>query len=393
MTILRDWKNYRRFQKLTADQRNIVFYSESKQDWHHFEPILAHLTGQLSRTVCYITSDHTDFGLNQGTRELLPFCIGEGVLRTLLFQMLKADVMVLTLMDLNNFELKRSVYPVHYIYLFHAMGSTHMVDFENSYDHYDSIFCVGPHHVEEIRKREALASLPAKHLFEHGYHRLEQLIEMGARHGRQGAPDDGKTVLIAPTWGEHSIFNTCGEILIRVLLDAGYRVVMRPHYHTLKTTPAVIDALVMQFREHPKFQYVELMGETDSLLTSDILVCDWSAMAIEYALGLEKPVLFIDLPRRIRNPHYQALGIEPFEAFIRQEVGSVLPPDQISAAPQQIGRLLEAPEQFRDRIKALRQQWVFNLGHSVTAAASEIARIADQKAQERRARPAEYVKG
>ena len=29
-------------------------------------------------------------------------------------------------------------------------------------------------------------------------------------------------VLVAPTWGDTSIFNSCGEELIRVLLDAGY---------------------------------------------------------------------------------------------------------------------------------------------------------------------------
>ena len=99
---------------------------------------------------------------------------------TWLFQTLKADVMVLTMLDLGNFQLKRSLHPVHYVYVFHSMGSTHMVDHENSYDHYDSLLCAGPHHVEEIRRREQLKGLPPKHLFPRGYPRLERLVEIAA---------------------------------------------------------------------------------------------------------------------------------------------------------------------------------------------------------------------
>ena len=55
-------------------------------------------------------------------------------------------------------------------------------------------------------------------------------------------------------------------------------------------------------------------------------------MAIEYFLGLEKPVLFIDLPRRIRNPDWEAWGLEPLEVSIRPLAGQVLDPDQLERA-------------------------------------------------------------
>src|SRR5439155_1047234 len=101
-----------------------------------------------------------------------------GALCTWFFQTIRADVMVLTMLDLQNFHLKRSVHPVHYAYVFHSMGSTHMVDHASSYDHYDSLLCVGPHHVAEIRRREELHRLPPKHLFAHGYPRLERLVAL-----------------------------------------------------------------------------------------------------------------------------------------------------------------------------------------------------------------------
>jgi hypothetical protein len=45
-----------RFRKLTPDQRRIVVYSESGQDWHHFAPVIAALTDSLGETVCYVSS-------------------------------------------------------------------------------------------------------------------------------------------------------------------------------------------------------------------------------------------------------------------------------------------------------------------------------------------------
>jgi YidC/Oxa1 family membrane protein insertase len=128
------------------------------------------------------------------------------------------------------------------------------------------------------------------------------------------------------------------------------------------------------------------MGESESLFRSDILVCDWSAMAIEYALGLEKPVLSIDVPPRVRNPEYGKLGLEPLEAAIRREAGVVLAPDRLGEAPLHIERLLASREGFARRMQALREATVFNLGRSDEVAAAAIASIADDRASVRRAR-------
>ena len=119
--------------------------------------------------------------------------------------------MVLTqLLDLDNLDLKRSVNPVHYVFMFHSLVSTHMADRADSYDHYDTILCAGPHHEREIRRREALEDLPAKKLVPHGYARLEQLLA-----GRREPPppigaDEDIHVLLAPSWGEQSILNAFG---------------------------------------------------------------------------------------------------------------------------------------------------------------------------------------
>ena len=58
------------------------------------------------------------------------------------------------------------------------------------------------------------------------------------------------------------------------------------------------------------------------------MVSDWSGAALEYAFGLERPVLFVDVPRKVNNPEYERLGIEPFEASVREQIGRVVAPER-----------------------------------------------------------------
>jgi len=142
----------------------------------------------------------------------------------------------------------------------------------------------------------------------------------------------------------------------------------------------VVERLVARFGADPGFRYVERMEESASLLESDVLICDWSAMAIEYALGLGKPVLFVDVPPRVRNPSWAELGLLPMEMRIRHELGSVLPLDRVADAPRHVAELMRGAADLRKRNIARREEWVFNFGRSVEAGAREIARIADERA-------------
>ena len=37
---------------------------------------------------------------------------------------------------------------------------------------------------------------------------------------------------------------------------------------------------------------------------ADLMISDWSGVAFEFAFGLEKPVIFIDLPKKINNSDF-----------------------------------------------------------------------------------------
>ena len=90
--------------------------------------------------------------------------------------LLDAKVCLMTMPDLEVFNIKKSLLSsVHYCYSFHSMISTHMGYLENSFDHYDSVLCVGPYQKHEIELREKRFSIPKKQLIECGYERLESI--------------------------------------------------------------------------------------------------------------------------------------------------------------------------------------------------------------------------
>ena len=368
-TFFKEFQGYQAYKKLPKSFKEIVFYSESFQDWHHLKPLLSGLLNQ-KMTVTYVTSDEEDPGLLKQSPNYRSIYIGKGFFRILFFQYLKAKLFILTMMDLDNFELKRSIHPVHYVYLFHTLGSTHMVDREESYDHYDTIFCAGPHQKNEIEKREAIKEVRKKNLIQYGYPRLEKLVQIKSK-----ADEKDKVVLLAPTWGNESLINTIGEDVCTKIIESGFKLILRPHHETLKRTPEVISQIENRYKNNQSFTLVTEMSDTDSLLSSDILICDWSGTAIEYALGLEKPVIFIDTTPRVRNPNWKELKSEPLEISIREKVGQIISPTNLNDLSSAITQLLRNDKTFPDQMKSLRKEFVYNLGLSEIVGPEEIKKL------------------
>ena len=111
---------------------------------------------------------------------------------------------------------------------------------------------------------------------------------------------------------------------------------------------------------------------------SHVMITDWSGAGIEYGMGLEKPVLYIDVPPKLRNAAYRELEIEPFESFVRERIGSILSPEKLADAPGVVRGLLENRQQFRDQVRSLRRDSVFNLGSSAKVGAIAVAQIAEE---------------
>jgi len=360
-----DWKDVKRFKKLDQKDRSIVFYLEKESDFIFFKPIVEKLTQEYDTKICYVTSSKTDPMLSCNDKNILPFYIGDGVARSNFFINLKATIIVMTMPDLETFHIKRSkVYPVHYVYIFHSLCSTHYIYRKTAFDNFDTIFCTGNYQIIEIQEREKKSNLAKKKLVKHGYGRLDILInEVQSTNVRKNASNN-KVVLIAPTWGPNGLIETKGQEIVHILLDSGFNVILRPHPMTIKKSNNIIQKIEKEFKDNLNFKLETDIRNTESLFLCDCMISDWSGVAIEYAFVFEKPIFYIDTPQKINNPEHHQIGLVPLEEKIRLQIGEVLSLSQLSLMPSKINQLLQSQNKFKEKIQKIKEETVFNIGNS-----------------------------
>ena len=194
----------RKFQKLNPEYRDIVFYAESGSYWVYFEPFINLLIKEHNRKICYVTSSPDDPILQKKKDRLLSFYIGEKTVRTIFFASLDVNILIMTFLDIHQSYIKRSKYPVHYVFVPHNMNSTHMVFRKGAHDHFDTIFCVGPHNFVELREAEEIYGLKTRALVENGYVRLDNIYHE-AKDKKPLKYSSSLNILIAPSWGPQSL--------------------------------------------------------------------------------------------------------------------------------------------------------------------------------------------
>jgi hypothetical protein len=370
--FFRELSYYRQFTKKTSEEdKRIVFYTEHAVYYPNYEGMIEELTNKRKQTICYITSNPSDPILKTNNPRIKPFYLK--YLLAFLMAFIKCRVFVMTLTDLNQFHLRRSINSVHYVYVYHSIVSIHMAYLSGAFDHYDSILCVGSHHVEELRKYEKMKGLPKKQLIEGGYYRLERIYSRYKKYLAASWSEQIKTtVLIAPSWGKDNVLESLGGELVAMLLERGYSVIVRPHPETVIRTPELLDIIDEKYGDNNALVIERSIVSDESLLKSDIMICDCSGVALEYAFGTERPVLFLDVPLKIRNENFQELGIEPLELSLRSELGIVVSPEEIESVPKIIETLISEKEKYREKITLLRNKHVFVFGKSSQVGADHI---------------------
>ena len=141
--------DYKRF--FSVANKHIVFYSENNGFYKYFEKVIDYLLAHSNLTIHYITSDPDDSIFEKAEKDsrIRGYYIGQKRLITLMMKM-DADMVVMTMPDLENYHIKRSYVrkDAEYVYMFHYPLSTHMVLHTGALDHYDTILCeIGRAHV------------------------------------------------------------------------------------------------------------------------------------------------------------------------------------------------------------------------------------------------------
>ena len=360
----REKEDYKRF--FSVGNKHLVFYSEGSGFYKYYERIIGWILENSKLTIHYVTSDPNDqiFEIAKKQDRIVPYYIGQKKLITL-FMKLEADVMVMTMSDLGNYQYKRSYYSknIKYVYVFHYPLSTHMVLHTGALRHYDSILCVGDFQFEEIRQTEKLFGDPEQELVACGYGQLEKLYD--AYQATPRTKREQPKVLIAPSWQADNILDSCIDDMLTELLGKGFDVTVRPHPEYVKRYGDRMNAIVKRYEDYKGgdlFFELDFTGNT-SIFDSDIVISDWSGTAYEFVMVTERPCVFVDTPPKINNPDYEKITVPPLEMTLRDQVGIRVKPEALEGLADKIRTLLE-DESYGDRIRGIREKTIANFGKS-----------------------------
>tara|TARA_Y100000741_G_scaffold174062_1_gene131895 strand:- start:29 stop:1165 length:1137 start_codon:yes stop_codon:yes gene_type:complete len=370
-----EWKELKRFKNLTEKQRSIVFYAENKASINHFRTLISELTKEKKLQICYVTSVRNDPILSNDNEKILTFYIGDGIVRTKFFLELKANILIMDMPDLNSFHIKRSkVFPVHYIYIFHSMFSVHSYLRTSAIDHYDTIFCVGEHHKNEILETEKIYDLKPKKIVEYGFGRLDTLLQ--EKNEYQEKIKKENLVVITPTYGENNLLKICGIELIDILLENNFKVLLRPHFRIFKESPKLIKNISAKFQNNENFILEEGIIKPGDFHSSKCMISDWSGISLEYAFTFERPVLYIDVPKKELNDEVDKISLIPIEISIRNKIGYLINPKNLETVPKIISEIDN--ESRTEQIREIRSKTVFNIGKSAKIGAEYIEKILEE---------------
>lgn len=358
----REKADYKRF--FSVANKHLVFYSESSGFYKYYRATIAYLLSHTNIIVHYVTSDPADqiFEVAKNQSRIRPYYIGEKKLITL-FMKMDADMVIMTMPDLQNFHIKRSYVrkDVEYVYVPHGLDSLNLTMRTGSVDHYDAVLCVGPNQKEEIKKTEEVYNLPPKKLVECGYMLLD---DMRAGFSEKADCSEQPVILIAPSWQEANIMDSCIDELLTSLQYTGYHIVVRPHPQYVKHREAQLNDLKARYAGTPQVEIQTNFASNSTVFQADLLITDWSGIAYEYAYTTCRPVLFVNTPMKVMNPEYERIGVVPINISIRKEIGREIKPEDAGQANIVVEEMIARRGEYQERIRKLACQNVYNLGQS-----------------------------
>jgi hypothetical protein len=281
-----------------------------------------------------------------------------------------ATIMVTATSGLTESRMPRCC--THRVAIPHSLVSLHMVYPLGTFDGYTDVFCCGEHHKTEIDAMNRMYGITDRKSALIGYGKFEHLTI--TRSGDEARRGSCPHILIGPSWGPGNILEAMGELLLARLLADGYQVTLRPHPSFFIDGDPLVDRIVASLQDNPAFVLESSMEESKALWAADIMIADYSGVAMEFAFIRESPVLFVDVPPKVLNPRWSELGLTPLEISLRERIGVVVSPtvDEVLGG---LSSLLQDDSQWPGRIRREREHYWVNFGNFGEACAEELGRM------------------
>lgn len=245
------------------------------------------------------------------------------------------------------------------VYIFHSPSSVHMYP-EYSFDFINSFFVNGPHQEKELNILMHKRGIKKFKVFKVGSEVIDKIF-----NAKKHTNSHITTVLYAPTLGDKSSLVLYGKEIIKTILDKKIKIIFRPSPSSFFTHIKLINTLNLTFNKHPNFIFDDGLNITYTFNEVDVLITDWSGIGFEFAIGCQKPVIYIDTPPKVYDFNKNWKNYFTFEAIeitYRNKIGCIAQnPDNISKIIDDINTNYS---EFSHKIDKYTNDLIYNLGNS-----------------------------
>ena len=359
----REKQDYKSIQHIA--NKHVVFYSEKSGFYKYYKDLINELLAKSNVVIHYVTNDYNDviFDIAKNEPRIKPYYIGLKKL-TLLMMMIETDMFIMTTPDLNKYYLKRSFMKkdIEYVYAPHDTLSVHTSFNEGAFDAFDTILCAGPHIVKELRATEEVYGLKPKNLVEFGFPFLDELVNKVKSENLAETQKGRKEILIAPSWSEDNIMDSCLDDIIEGLSDSSYHITVRPHPEYVKRFGFRMNKILEKYadRDENHLSFEMDFSQNKSIYSSDVLITDWSGVAMEFAFATGRPAIFVNTKIKILNPNWEKIGMTPVEQENRNIIGKAIEKEDCINIKATVEELIKKRKQYKETINKYYENLIFN---------------------------------
>ena len=361
----------------------LTFYAESAAYWTTFRPILVALE-KLGVQSSYLTSDEKDPVFASGLKCVHPRFIGKSNTAYTALGFLQTKVLVLTTPGIDVLQIRRSPGVGRYVHVVHAVGDIHTYKLF-SFDYYDAVYCAGPGQVKSLRALEALRGTRPKELPQLGCPYLDGLVE---RARKAASPEEG-TVIVAPTWGRNGLLTRTGAMIPKMLAQAGFRVILRPHPQSFVSEPELMEQLAQELSPFDNVQWDRHPDGFASLSRAQLMVSDISGVIFDFAFVFLRPVVSVGAGPLKDGFEAWEIPHEAWEMSALDTLGKRILPGEENSVVDAVRSLLASEDRAREKILSLREQNVVNFGEAgmpiAKALVAEVERLKTQSTRKAQA--------
>jgi len=354
----------------------ISIFSEGKQYWSSFEPVVTALI-RKGIPFNYFTLDVHDPALTIENELMISKFLGYGNVGLAKVSRIKSPILLSTTPNIGTpgYPVQKSPYVKRLVHVLHSLNDISWYK-SGSLDHYDEVILGGDYQGKAITELEKLRNTKQKKLISLGLPYLDTLFEERKRFERERKPEskqDKHTVLVGTSWGSKSLLNHYGTSFIKQLAVFGFDVIVRPHPQSFRSEIDKMNQIHKELSLLSNIHWDVSISPTESLSRADVLISDTSALRFDFALVYEKPVITLDIPRESTKGYERDDLTEVWMDRAAKDIGIVLEESQVKDIERHVSDVLQ--KDYQKKIQEYREELLSNPGSSGNAIADYLSSL------------------